>query len=72
MPALGLFVCACAGTGSQTCPQSICRAVQESTGAGWNSKSTSIKEVMLELNLERKEGGSQTGSRGEWVGCVRS
>lgn len=47
-----------------------CR-VQESTEAGWNTKTASIKEVMLELNLERKERGSQIGSRGEWRGCVR-
>lgn len=44
---------------------------QESMWTGLNTKTMSIKEVMLELNLERKEGGSQIGNRGEWVRCVR-
>lgn len=45
--------------------------VTESVGGGRDTKTTSKKEAMLELNLERKEGGSQIGSWGERGGCSR-
>ena len=38
--------------------------------AGWDTKTTSKKEVMPELNPEIKEGGCQIERRGARGGCV--